>query len=73
LWQDSSFFQDSFFAPDNRLDASLTGDLPPYDPARIERASALPDVDLSDTEPPRRDDGEDDADERGYRGTGTHN
>jgi hypothetical protein len=26
LWQDSSFFQDSFFAPDNRPDVSLTGD-----------------------------------------------
>jgi len=26
LWQDSSFFQDSFFAPDNRLDPSLAGD-----------------------------------------------
>jgi hypothetical protein len=29
LWQDSSFFQDSFFAPDNRLDASSTGEFPP--------------------------------------------
>ncbi|MES2960732.1 MAG: DUF2726 domain-containing protein [Pseudomonadota bacterium] len=28
LWQDSSFFQDSFFAPDNRLDASMTGEFP---------------------------------------------
>ena len=28
LWQDSSFFQDSFFAPDNRLDASLSGEFP---------------------------------------------
>ena len=28
LWQDSSFFQDSFFAPDNRADTSLTGELP---------------------------------------------
>jgi hypothetical protein len=28
LWHDSSFFQDSFFAPDNRLDASLTGEFP---------------------------------------------
>ncbi len=26
LWHDSSFFQDSFFAPDNRLDVSLTGE-----------------------------------------------
>jgi Protein of unknown function (DUF2726) len=74
LWQDSSFFQDSFFAPDNRLDASLTGDLPPYDPSRIARSPIVPDVDLTDTEPPRRDDGEDDGDDgRGYRGTGTHN
>jgi hypothetical protein len=28
LWQDSSFFQDSFFAPDNRLDTSLAGEFP---------------------------------------------
>jgi Protein of unknown function (DUF2726) len=34
LWQDSSFFQDSFFAPDNRLDASLTGEMPSSQPAR---------------------------------------
>lgn len=27
LWQDSSFFQDSFFAPDNRVDVSTPGDL----------------------------------------------
>jgi hypothetical protein len=26
LWQDSSFFQDSFFAPDTRTDTSLTGE-----------------------------------------------
>ncbi len=58
LWQDSTFFQDSFFAPDTRLDASLTGgELPPFDPSRIERASNRPDVDLSDElEPPRGDD-----------------
>lgn len=31
LWQDSSFFQDSFFAPDNRLDASLPGELGGYE------------------------------------------
>ena len=29
LWQDSTFFQDSFFAPDVRVDTSLTGELPP--------------------------------------------
>ena len=28
LWQDSSFFQDSFFAPDTRTDTSLTGEFP---------------------------------------------
>ena len=28
LWQDSSFFQDSFFAPDNRVDTTVTGELP---------------------------------------------
>jgi hypothetical protein len=31
LWQDSSFFQDSFFAPDNRLDASIPADLGGHD------------------------------------------
>ncbi|HET9820464.1 MAG TPA: DUF2726 domain-containing protein [Burkholderiaceae bacterium] len=34
LWQDSSFFQDSFFAPDNRLDASLTGEPSSFDSSR---------------------------------------
>lgn len=35
LWQDSSFFQDSFFAPDNRLDASIPGELSGgYEPGR---------------------------------------
>jgi hypothetical protein len=77
LWQDSGFFQDSFFAPDNRLDNSLTGgDLPPYDPARIARANSLPDLNVADTEPPRHDDddleGEGSRGE-GQRGTGTHN
>ena len=33
LWQDSSFFQDSFFGPDNRFDT--TGDVPP--PAESDR------------------------------------
>ena len=69
LWQDSTFFQDSFFAPDTRMDTSLTGgELPPYDPSRVERASTRPDADLSDRLEPSRDD---DLDPR--RGTGTHN
>lgn len=37
LWQDSSFFQDSFFAPDNRLDASMTGE-----PSSFESSRAAP-------------------------------
>ena len=53
----------------------LTGELPPYDPARIDRASASPDVDVSMREPVRLDD-LDDLDESArqrYPGTGTHN
>jgi Protein of unknown function (DUF2726) len=34
LWQDSSFFQDSFFAPDNRLEAGPPGDMGSVQPAR---------------------------------------
>jgi hypothetical protein len=34
LWQDSSFFQDSFFAPDNRLDTSITGEPSAFDGGR---------------------------------------
>jgi hypothetical protein len=76
LWQDSSFFQDSFFAPDNRLDASLTGgELPPTELPRTERARAVPDLDLSESEPFRGDELDDlDPDGRQrYPGTGTHN
>ena len=40
LWQDSSFFQDSFFAPDNRLDASLTGEMPSARPDSVASAQA---------------------------------
>ena len=36
LWQDSSFFQDSFFAPDNRLDVSVPGDLNGLEVTRLE-------------------------------------
>ena len=72
LWQDSTFFQDSFFAPDVRADNSLTGDLPPYDPSRV--ASSL-DVELSEREHERLDDAEDTQPGEGQRlpGTGTHN
>jgi hypothetical protein len=74
LWQDSSFFQDSFFAPDTRLDTSLTGgELPTTQPPRSARKA--PDVDLSEREA-LRDDGIDDLDadsRQRYPGTGTHN
>ncbi len=72
LWQDSTFFQDSFFAPDVRVDNSLTGELPPYDPSRI--ASSL-DVELSEREPERFDDAEDTepGEQQRLSGTGTHN
>jgi Protein of unknown function (DUF2726) len=75
LWQDSTFFQDSFFAPDVRADTSLTGDLPPYDPSRTERASSALDVELPQREPERLDDADDTLPGEGqrYPGTGTHN
>jgi hypothetical protein len=76
LWQDSSFFQDSFFAPDTRLDTSLTGgELPSTQPPRGERSMRnVPDVDLSEREPSRDDLDDLDADGRQrYPGTGTHN
>jgi len=71
LWQDSSFFQDSFFAPDNRLDASLTGEFSSYESSRMPLADAaqefgdVRDGDLDDPHddqapPPRR-----------FAGTGT--
>ena len=40
LWQDSSFFQDSFFAPDNRVDASMIGEPPAQSGAPPERPPA---------------------------------
>jgi hypothetical protein len=41
LWQDSSFFQDSFFAPDSRLDSLGGSDLMPLSSAQAAaRASA---------------------------------
>jgi hypothetical protein len=63
LWQDSSFFQDSFFAPDNRLDASIPGELSGgYEPSRGGPAEAERDPDgVVIVEPDR------------LPGTGTHN
>jgi Protein of unknown function (DUF2726) len=69
LWQDSSFFQDSFFAPDNRLDSSSPGDIGAYDPQRSEpRGARIDDSADADFEsqPAASDSGD-------YRGTGTHN
>jgi Protein of unknown function (DUF2726) len=71
LWQDSTFFQDSFFAPDVRADNSLTGDLPPFDPSRIERPSSSSDVDQPQYEPVHLEDLDDTLPR--YPGTGTHN
>lgn len=64
LWQDSSFFQDSFFAPDNRLDNSLTGeasafpssndDGPPTEPGANyddDQPSDVPNVSVEPSEP----------------------
>jgi Protein of unknown function (DUF2726) len=75
LWQDSTFFQDSFFAPDVRAETSLTGELPPYDPSRVARVSPSLDVELSQREPERLDDADDTQPGQGqrYPGTGTHN
>lgn len=73
LWQDSSFFQDSFFAPDNRLDASLTGELNPIDaPARPDRQRGTSSfgADASGDDP--LESGDRDEPPR-YAGTGTHN
>jgi hypothetical protein len=41
LWQDSNFFQDSFFAPDTRSDASLSGEPSTFDGARSDRSTGL--------------------------------
>lgn len=62
LWQDSSFFQDSFFAPDTRTDSTVNGDLQPVrqDPVVTAQASSYGDSvpdDLSgvivESDPPR--------------------
>ena len=71
LWQDSSFFQDSFFAPDNRLDASMTGEPSSFEssrsPAMTDHSSSYddPQVDELDAQ-------EVDTQPR-FPGTGTHN
>jgi hypothetical protein len=68
LWQDSSFFQDSFFAPDTRTDTSLTGELlsPRLDSGAQSQASTYGDNapdDLSGVVP---------ESEPRYPSTGTH-
>jgi Protein of unknown function (DUF2726) len=64
LWQDSTFFQDSFFAPDTRLDVSVPGELGGYDARIAARALAAgnPVIDGDAGQEPDR-----------YPGTGTHN
>jgi hypothetical protein len=75
LWQDSTFFQDSFFAPDVRGDTSITGEPAPYDPSRAQRAPSSLDAELPEREPERLDDADDTLPGEGqrYPGTGTHN
>ena len=51
LWQDSSFFQDSFFAPDNRLDASLTGELSNQPASRLDADAAARESGYADNTP----------------------
>ena len=78
LWQDSSFFQDSFFAPDNRLDVSAPGDSggSGFEPSRSDtprsesRSSrALPAGDGT----PDSQQGVVVGESERYPGTGTHN
>jgi hypothetical protein len=74
LWQDSSFFQDSFFAPDNRLDVTSAAesnsgyDVPRQEPPRGESRT-------SRTTPPSPDnlDGLIISESDRYPGTGTNN
>lgn len=70
LWQDSSFFQDSFFAPDNRLDISVPGDLGTYDPRQAPRGPVPPD---SRSAAVGTDDGLGAGESERLPGTGTHN
>lgn len=70
LWQDSSFFQDSFFAPDNRIDVSLPGELGGAESSRHEdRPAHRP----ATPGPIREDTGVDVIESDRYPGTGTHN
>jgi Protein of unknown function (DUF2726) len=67
LWQDSSFFQDSFFAPDNRLDVSLPESGGGFESSRLEARSQRP-------EPaPDGMEGVGASESERYPGTGTHN
>ena len=69
LWQDSSFFQDSFFAPDNRLDISLPNDAGDLESARIEAARGARTMPAS---PGEAADGVTVSEPQRYPGTGTH-
>ena len=71
LWNDSSFFQDSFFAPDNRLDNSLTGEAAPYDPPRFESSEAAASAAFGDPLPDDLSGVIADGEPR-YPSTGTH-
>ena len=51
LWNDSSFFQDSFFAPDNRLDIAQTGEATPYESSRFESSQAAASAAFGDVLP----------------------
>jgi hypothetical protein len=77
LWQDSSFFQDSFFAPDNRLDVTTPGELNSafdssrIDASRVESRSSRP-APLNPQAPDNLD-GLIISESDRYPGTGTHN
>jgi Protein of unknown function (DUF2726) len=67
LWQDSSFFQDSFFAPDNRLDVSLPEGSSGFESSRLEARTARGGPAPDSPEGLAVSEGE------RYPGTGTHN
>jgi len=74
LWQDSSFFQDSFFAPDNRVDISIPGELGGVESPRYEQRDERG---VTRAAPPANpfpeDSGLDVIESDRYPGTGTHN
>lgn len=72
LWQDSSFFQDSFFAPDNRLDASLTGDNSAFPSAHDEGPPTEPGATYDDASAENVADVLAEPTGPHYGGTGTH-